>query len=188
MQVETYEVTETNPETGLAEFEPEALALIEALGLEGQKERTRTRALEGGESVTTICPYREMTAEEQRVYGYLFAKEMPIEKYDRGPIPLRVLQVAALAQREGWFDRLEVWCPESAQDKDPLLVGVSGPHGGTKHILARWGDALAPFDELVALARKRWVEEARANLTEKLATVESAATQYFNGRWVHGYT
>lgn len=184
MLVETYEVTETNPDTGLAEFAPETLALIESLGLEGQKELTRTRSVEGGEQVTTIMPYREMTAEENRVYGYLLPTKMPLEKYNRGPVPLRVLQVAALASREGWFDRLEVWCPANAQDKDPLLVGKIGTRD---HLLARWGDVLAPFEELRVTACEKWIRAARAKLAERTATVESAAEQYFSGSWIYGY-
>lgn len=184
MQVETYEVTETNPDTGLAEFAPETLALIEELGLQGQQELTRVREVEGGEQVTTVMPYREMTAEEDRVYGFLLPTKLALEKYNRGPIPLRVLQVAALASREAWFDRLEVRCPASTQDKDPLLIGMIGSKA---YLLARWGDVLAPFEELRAVAREKWVTRGKAKLVERLASIESAAESYFDGEWVFGY-
>lgn len=197
MLVETYEVTETNPETGLSEFEPEALALIEELGLEGQRGMLSRRTTEAGETVTTRCPYREMTAEEGRVYGMLLPSKMSLEEYNRGPVPLRILQVAALAKREGWFDKLVVCCPESARDKDPLLLGVrttrrteswtQGMMMDTEFVLARWGEVLEPFEVLVEKARKQWVERNRARLNERLATVESAATTFFSGGNVWGY-
>ena len=184
MLVETYEVTETNPETGLSEFTPEALALIEQLGLEGQKELMTERRV-GDETVTTICPYRQMSATEQRVYEFLLPTKMNLAAYNRGPVPLRVLQVAALATREEWFRDLVVWCPASEQDKDPLLVGVN--KGEKPHLLARWGDELAPFEELAAKAQHQWIERSRARLQQRLATVESAAVSHFGGEWVFGY-
>lgn len=198
MLVETYEVTETNPETGTAEFEPEALALIEELGLEGQQSIISRREAANGEGdVATLCPYAEMDATTHRVYQALLPDSMKLGDYDRGPIPLRVLQVAALAERESWFDKLQVWCSPSSADKDPLLVGIRskpGTYGQETRLflLARWGEVLQPFEELVELARDRWVAKRKAELEEriadaqtKLASIGALAVKHFAGEWVN---
>ncbi len=147
--IETYEMTETSAEDGLPECETEALDLIQRLGLTGQQ--TLLTGPKGERS-----PYRKMTAEEHKVYSVLMGKKTAIREYSDGAIPLRVLQIAAHAQ--GIYKRIEVWHAPNADIKDPVLVGVNGDTYGKQEffLLARWGEALAPFAELMALAAKLW--------------------------------
>jgi len=147
MLVETYEQTEVDCD-GQVECDAEAVALIEQLGLEGQQQLLRKA--EGGQ--VERCPYRKMTADEAFVYGELLSKQTSLRRYADGPIPVRVLQVAAHAK--DLFDEVEVWHAASADIKDPLLVGINkGPNYSVERfILARWGDVLLPFAELKTLA------------------------------------
>ncbi len=94
MQVETFEAIERELAEHAPEEQAKALELIEELGLDGQQELLTERDDDDGER----CPYRRMTAEEQRVYGAICEKTTEIEAYASGPIPLRVLQVAAHAR------------------------------------------------------------------------------------------
>lgn len=91
MLVETFELEEVAEQP--PELEAEAVALIEKLGLDGQQTR---------------IPYRKMTEEETFVYGILCPMRTPLKKYKEGPIPLRVLQVAAHATDVGMLDRKSV--------------------------------------------------------------------------------
>lgn len=169
MQIETYELEDM----AAAELHedvnnPEALRLIAELGLGGQ-EKLLAQADETAEQGRR-SPYRRMTAEEAAVYALCFPLTIPLEKYEAGPIPVRVLQVAADAR--SFYPSLYVWAPEDASFADPLLAGYLEPPAfagggprGHPHILARWGSTLLPFDELRAkaagLLERRWRIAAR---------------------------
>lgn len=185
MEVETYEVEEcvggvagTTPE-----IEAEAAELIEQLGLEGQKKLlTRT---EDGDAVR--CPYRQMTGSEQHVYGVLCPTHVPIENYDVGLIPVRVLQVAAHARE--FLPLLEVWHPRKSP-KDPVLVGRNAKYNAP-HILARWGEVLDPFERIVekarAALRREWEAECRIKIAEAqafLAGIDGQVEKHLAGSHV----
>ena len=146
VNVETFEQTELGAE-GCVEKDSEALALIDRLGLDGQRELLNP-------DTSMRCPYRVMNAVELRVYQALYPEHTAIERYRNGMIPLRVLQIAAHAQP--FYLRIEVWTERTAQT-DPVLVGISRPAGtwvDQVFILARWGEALKPFADL----RKQAIE------------------------------
>lgn len=154
MQVETYELAEVAEQT--REQSEECAALAESLGLEGQ------RAYFAAGSDAPAIPYRKVTAEEAFAYGILCPSTTLLADYKDGPIPLRVLQVAAHAK--GMFRHLQVWHPASAREKDPVLVGSDYEHGWCRavsktFILARWGEELESFPVLleraVAAAEKK---------------------------------
>lgn len=163
MQVETFEQVETVGGQAEELSSPEAMELIEVLGLQGQQQMFSRREVADGD-VVTRSPYRTMTTEEQHVYSVLCPQQTDITAYASAPIPVRVLQVAAHAKP--FFKSLQVWHPRDAQTKDPVLVGVQVTNRTfgngltfpqeTRFILARWGEVLLPFAECV--------EEARAKL------------------------
>jgi hypothetical protein len=164
MKVETYEVSEVTCEN--EHEETEAREIAEQLGLEGQK---RVRNRDG------VMPYREITAEEAVVFKAICDKEVRLHEFDRSPIPLRVLQVAA--HGKDFFDEMVVWCPSSLADKDPILLGKK------KHptnswvfnyfLLARWGDELDEWPALCRKAADKLREVARGKLLK--ARDEAAA-------------
>lgn len=163
MQVETFEVQEVTT-SGKPEDCAEALRLIEELGLEGQQSRNQDGK---------VCPYRKMTKDEAFVYGVLCSQKTPLNKYSDEPIPLRVLQVAAHAKTQ--FGALEVWHPENADIKDPVLVGVNGSPYSTQErfILARWGEVLDSFEVLKKRAIETWRSKVEASIVEARAKLES---------------
>lgn len=152
MQVETYEVAESGAD-GKIENNDEAVGLIERLNLAGQME-----LITGPEK--QVFPYRKMTRAECNVYGALCPRKTEISEYKDGMIPLRVLQVAAYVKETGFIDSLVVWHPESADVKDPILVGLKGGNvywPNEIYLLARWGEVLEPFSELKKMAAERLV-------------------------------
>lgn len=169
MQVETYEVTEIGFD-GEPECESEALELIERLGLDGQKS-----LVSGDGENKSRCPYRKMTAEEKWIYEQLLTKQTPIGKYSDGPIPLRVLQVAA--HSIDLFGEVFVWHPESADTKDPILVGINKqtqyPHTVERFMLARWGEVLEPLDKLKVAAAERYRAKVKAKCCEIVAKAQA---------------
>jgi len=182
MQIETFEQTEETVSGKECEKSEEALALIEKLGLKGQSELTNDK----GERF----PYRKMSVQEFRVYSELFPAHSKIEDYSDSMIPLRVLQVAAHAKELGIAKEIQVW-GERGKPVDPILVGTVG-YNEPPFLLARWGEALAPFDELYEKAKKKMVEKYKAEAAKKIADMkavleapESLALEHLNGGWVH---
>jgi len=191
MKVETYEVISDDPSQGdnalTNELESaEAVVLIESLGLAGQ----RKLLVKIGDADAPIRnPYRQMTQAERNIYGVMCPKVVELSEYEEGPIPIRVLQVAAHAKE--FFPRLEVWCDPGSRD-DPLLVGAD--HTSTysvkvRHLLARWGDVLYSMDELIAKAvpriRADWERQVREGIEKRttfLASMDAQIMAHLNGQ------
>ncbi len=92
MLVETFEAIETDA-GGEVECDAEAIALIEELGLEGQRKLINKTG-----DAPARNPYRKMSIQERFAFRALMPKHVALDKYSDGPIPLRVLQVAAHAK------------------------------------------------------------------------------------------
>lgn len=165
VQVQTYECEETVAEH--VECESAAVELIEQLGLAGQRDLLARHAGADGDT-TKRCPYRKMEADEQFIYRQLCPQRGTLEKYSAGPIPLRVLQVAAHAKSLNFFETLEVWARESAAVDDPVLVGIHKPAGASwgreLFILARWGEALDELPAMMKSATAAWLRKAKAKV------------------------
>lgn len=203
MQIETYETlsidvdADGNPVNEVVS--EEALALIEALGLEGQQSLVAKKDIDSDTTVETRVPYRLMTGEERAIFATLFPIKTPIALYKGDAIPLRVLQVAAHAKDCD----LQLFVLHPATDirqNDPVLIGervtkvqYSWGNGETREtfILARWGDAL---DDLNTL-REKALPKVIAKLTAdaKIAAgkfeavvrdAESLAMQFLHGQEV----
>jgi len=174
MKVETYECSEVASEP--IEIAEEAIAIIESLELEGQRKLVRPKT---DESQPARCPYREITAEEEFAYRVLCPTTTALEKYEAGPIPLRVLQIACHAKSLRMFKRLEVWHRAVPAVKDPVLVANTGEYdwssGAKLFILARWGEELEALATSLRLAceivKERLIQEA----IEAKAAVENVS-------------
>ena len=181
MLVETFEQTEMLENAEVEQTE-EALRLITELGLEGQGNLLSPNKKER-------VPYREMTVKESRVYRELFPTETELSKYDASFIPLRVLQVAAHATQLGYYQSICVWL-ENTRPTDPILVGKISYD--KYHVLARWGEALAPFEELYERAKKLVVQRYKVEAEKRIAMCrliasapESSAIEHLDGGWVN---
>lgn len=175
MKIETYECEELkNSDATTMAADAEAIELIEKLGLEGQQTLANPETL-------TRQPYREMTAMELYVWRAVCPETTDVRQYRHSPIPLRVLQVVAYARELGVYEKLEVWHPKKVVD-DPLLVGVpkGETYGRKRHLIARWGETLVPFEKLVEKARTLYRAEITAKLDEIQAELEHARRKIDN--------
>lgn len=176
MLVETYEVEETQSEP--VECTDEALRIVEELNLKGQLKLLKP----GDEPAKPSFPYRKMTRDEVTVYGILCPAKTLLENYEDSQIPLRVLQVAALAKEH--FKCLFVLHPE-AMEKDPVLVGSNDTHPmyapNSWFILARWGAELDAWPLLVEKAAKKYGDRLTSDLCEKLSKLQALAETVKDG-------
>lgn len=191
MKVETYEVEEINAsDASTMAADAEAIQLCEKLGLKGQLERSNAETL-------TRFPYRVITLEEQRIFRAVCPVETNLRNYNRGPIPVRVLQVASYVSELEYCDQgLHVWHPASAADRDPFLIGKRRmPVNAERRwettdifLLARWGDELPGLDELRTRAHAILLAQWGRKLTEivelaklKQATLGNALDAHLRG-------
>jgi len=191
MKIETYEVTELKAD-GTEDNLEESKQLIESLGLEGQK-----KLFDKDDTDYKAFPYRKMTNQEYNVYRLICPNKTQLDNFSGELIPLRVLQIAAHAKECDFVHQLQVWYPESADIKDPVLVGVkwddesrigSNYADRTYYILARWGAVLKPLNELVVDAAnilktqlKSQLVRAKVEAESDLQKVDSTVDAYLSG-------
>jgi len=163
MEVETYEVSELTV-GNMEELDSEALKIIEESGLTGQQ-----KLIAGSDSEQKIVPYRQMTKEEEFVYENVLPDNESITDFSASPIPVRVLQVYQHAKSLGVFESFRVH--HCYGKPDPILTAR---HSETreKHILARWGEVLVPFEELKKEAVKTHLTKLKLSYEKVLNEIK----------------
>jgi hypothetical protein len=136
------------------------LDTVKELGLEGQLSLT-------SEGKTPI-PFRKMTRVEREVYTQLCPEYENVKNYKSDAIPLRVLSLIALAEKENYFGRIDIWY--ATENTDPIAVGyklrpdqkpndVSRWNNDGIFLIARWGDELRSFPELQKMAKESYIRD-----------------------------
>src|SRR5258708_2382864 len=100
-QIESYKVEEITGELGNMAADSMAVALIESLGLTGQKTLVNT-------ATETRTAFRRMTQVESDVFGLLFPEQSRVEDFKAEIIPIRVLELLKEAKECGQFVKFEV--------------------------------------------------------------------------------
>jgi len=110
--------------------------------------------------IVTICP---------RVVNY--------KKYSASTIPLDVLQEIAKCEKNGWYQEIKIAYDDKSPD--PFVIGIT--HGQyswdcAKHLIARWGAELLPFERLEAKAIGRLEDVATVQLAEMKHRIDAAVS------------
>jgi hypothetical protein len=168
----------------------EAAELIEMLGLRGQQ------ALQNPETLTR-CPYPMGEEEQLAVYRALNPETCKPEDYSFDAIPVRVMQILAHAKSLDFFTDFQIWYPKMKRVEDPVLVGIRTWRRPGRdwdatdtYLLARWGKALLPFDELKRTAISTLREATAAKIEEGLAELNRAADRVKTTadiKWLSGH-
>lgn len=149
--IEIYDERELDTITLRPEAEPEALALIEELGLKQQLSDSGKRQA-----------YPSPTADQAFVLLTVFPTATKLEDYDAGVIPLRVLKEIRSYKAEHPNHQLFVRHSPPSEIRDPVLLAYSGEHhwmwnqassGKDYRMIARWGDGLESWENLGKKAR-----------------------------------
>lgn len=183
MQVETYLLEENEDVVFNSESLEEWKEKIESLKLEGQQK------LIAGENYSPT-PFKLLNREELNVFQTLFRNTENIKDYSASTIPLKVLGLIALSEKEGYFKRIEIWYDNAVPD--PLVVGVREDPDRTwmeyRYLLARFGDHLPSYEEMKESAKKRWIsfrkqalEQLKAEVENYTRTIETDADAFVNG-------
>lgn len=185
-QVESYLIDETKELISEVDKSDEWREKIKELGLTGQEE-----LLNPEKPNASPVPFNYMNAQMNMVYRALCPKQDKIEDYNKTPIPLQVLSLIALCKQEGYFDDIYIW--SDTKTPDPIAVGCrqGGNNIINKYIIARWGDELRSYPELVTIAKERirenfmtQLDTAKAQIAEALLNPDSHIEKALNGGWV----
>lgn len=143
---------------------------VAELGLEGQKAVVK-------EDKSPI-PFMWMNSAIISTFNVLCPTKVDIEKYDKTPIPVELLEVVSLCKRENYFVKIKVWYNE--KQKDPVIVGYTMPtdkdvdsswsldYYSQKYLIGRWADVKASLDQLVERAKKIFFQQETIRLKKEV--------------------
>jgi hypothetical protein len=178
MAVEIYLEPELEEMVGSVEVTEEWKQLAEELGMEGQLKLITPKS--GEESDKNPSPYIHMNAKAERVFAILCPEVVDYKKYDKSTIPRDVLREIAMAERLKFFDKICIWYDDASPD--PLVVGYikMGSYEYVKHMIARFGDELLPFEELERKSINRLKKRITDKLKSSLSAIDSTVDEFFN--------
>lgn len=109
----------------------------------------------------TLCPRKEL-----------------ISVYDKTPIPLEILSLAALSTKENYFNKMEIWYDE--QSPDPVLIGFKKSNtyredyaswqssSWDHYLIGRWADVKMSLDQLTEKARRLFISARKSSLSNQI--------------------
>lgn len=180
--VEIYQTEAAEFDTDDAEAK-ECQELAEKLGLSGQKNIFKSDG---------VIPFPKLSKAEKNIWNAFCPSVCDVSDYEDTVIPARVMKIIEYCTDKQYFGTIEIWS-ESETNPDPIVVGIIG--GSSKYngnvscyLIARWGEALASWQEVVKIAREKWIRSSTNELTsaiahkqEKLNSLEHQADIYFAG-------
>lgn len=89
---------------------------VAELGLTGQ---TKIQAKD-----KSPIPFLHMKQSHIAVFSQLCPIRVDIKVYDKTPIPVEILDLAALSVKEQYFNKIEIWYDDQAPD--PVCIGILG--------------------------------------------------------------
>jgi hypothetical protein len=134
------------------------------LGLEKQLKKAGKKEKVGN-------PYMKIDPRTERVYRLLCPQRQLYTDYVSSTLPLEVLQEIHRCQENEWFPRIEVWYDDKSPD--PFLIGYdSKKWEANKFLIARWGDELLPFEQLMDKVINRFKEAYKRALNRLIIDCE----------------
>ena len=137
---------------------------VEEMNLHGQ--------IKLAETEKSPNPFLFMKRSYRNILTTLCPSRVKLDDYDKEPIPLEALGAIALAERENYFHKIEIWYDDV--DPDPVAVGiVDDSWNSDKYIIARWSDERTDWETLRKRAAQRFTEEKTNKLQERIANCEA---------------
>jgi len=157
--------------------------IIEELNLDGQK------SLLGSDDKSPI-PFMYLKTQSKIILEILCPMRIEVEKYSKSPIPIEILGLIKLSEREGYFMKIEIWYDDV--NPDPVCIGISEKEKGENryYLLGRWGAEKLDWTNLYNNAKERLIryyeEKLTAGIEElKAANPLSLAMKKLRGEWVY---
>jgi hypothetical protein len=124
-----------------------------------------------GKAERIANPYMKLDPRTERVYEMLCPQKELYTTYKASTIPVEVLQEIHRCKKNEWFPVMEVWYDDKSPD--PFLIGYDSIKGNTnKFLIARWGDELLPYEQLLQKAINRFKEPYMRSLNRLITDCE----------------
>jgi hypothetical protein len=114
---------------------------INDLNLEGQTKLTKPEK--------SPIPFLFMKTSMVRMFKTLCPRIVDIQEYDVTPIPLEILSLVSLSQKEKYFNKIEIWYDDSLPD--PVCVGKTCEFYGYESGYTKRTENLKTKEEVVAI-------------------------------------
>lgn len=122
-------------------------------------------------------PYMFIDPKTERIITTLCPRGVDYKKYTASTIPLDILQEIAKCEKNGWYDQIKIHYDDKSPD--PFVIGFKKEPQSTwlanKHLIARWGAELLPFEQLEVKAINRLREDAKEALADIRAKIDFAS-------------
>jgi hypothetical protein len=119
-------------------------------------------------------PYAFCDPKTLKIIQILCPRVVKYKEYKASTIPTDVLKEIQKAEKHGWYMKIEIAYDD--QSPDPFVIGVLPNEyewRADRHLIARWGNELLPFEQLESKA----VARVRDQVVEKL-TMEKNAIEF----------
>lgn len=118
-------------------------------------------------------PYMFIDPKTSKIIRTLCPRLVTVENYDASTIPLDILQEIAKCRVNGWYKEIKIAYDDKSPD--PFVIGFTHHEHywmSSKHLIARWGAELLPFEQLEIKAINRLKEAFFVKLSEVKATID----------------
>ena len=144
--------------------------LVAELGLENQA------ALLKGNTVGSPLPFPAMTEAERTIYSLVLETKCNYKNFTSEAIPLKMLSLISLCEREKYFDKIEIWY--SRNNPDPMIVGKNFENENDKKnnyewlmvpfLIGAWGAKIKDVSELLPAWDNLQFEELKNDYDYKI--------------------
>jgi hypothetical protein len=191
-EVETFVIEETAELIYDSEKLERWNKIVSEIGLDGQNQIVKP--------LKSPIPFLYVKSNMKKAFETLCPIKTSVYEYDKTPIPLDILELVALSVREQYFQTIEIWYDDKSPD--PFCIGKTEQYygyiqGGNKsaifntrqevldadcpnvyttnekhYLLGKWADVKRSFDELLEMARMRYMKEQRTSYEGTIQTYE----------------
>jgi len=152
--------------------------LVESLSLTGQKELLVNDKL--------VMPFPLMTEAEGFIMKDIFNEKVNYKEYSVEAIPLKILETIVLAEKEKYFDEIEIWY--SKYYPDPYVIGRRYVDANARenkyhwsmlcYKIAAWGTKVKSVSELFPLWIKKRREDIENEYKNNLSELDSKISKF----------
>lgn len=144
--------------------------LVAELGLNGQTEVVV--------SEKSPIPFLWMNSGLIKTFEVLCPTKVDIKSYNKTPIPVELLSIVSLCEKERYFDGIKVWYND--RQKDPAIIGYKMREGRSfderwdsewysdKYLIGRWADVKESLDNLIERAKKLFFQSETLRLKKEI--------------------
>lgn len=154
-------------------------SIVDQLGAEGQAK------LISGEN-KSMLPFPIMKEAEATIYSDVLNRKEDYKQFSAEAIPLEGLSLIALAEKEEYFEKIEIWY--STENPDPLIIGKkytteSDKEKGydwnmAKYLIFQWGEKIKTLEQLLPFWEKYHRDKAKMEYEEKIQTLERSLNKF----------